>query len=131
MHSIVGMVTGSRMSAQNIIFLDKVHVHPKQGPVSTPTMALTPALNETEEGEWSFVLLSKRKQRIKDGGHNSVKPKGRHIRKLVRTNFSRITNEVNFFFIYLSDADNIYIIGEINGRLSFYLEWSGLGFSLY
>lgn len=65
-------------------------------------MALTPALNETEEGEWSFVLPSERKQRIKDGAHNSVKPKGRHIRKLVRTNFSRITNEVNFFlFIYL------------------------------
>lgn len=71
------------MSAQNIIFLDKVHVHPKPGPVSTPTMGPAPLLNETEESEWSFVLLSERKQRIKDGGHNSVKRIAHHMRKLL------------------------------------------------
>lgn len=68
------MVTGSRMSAQNIIFLDKVRVHPNRL-VSTPTMGLTPQLNETEETEGAFVLLATRKQRIKDDGHNSVELK--------------------------------------------------------
>lgn len=38
------------------------------GLVSTPTMGLTPQLNETEEAEWSFVLLPKREQGIKDDG---------------------------------------------------------------
>lgn len=62
------------MSAQNIILVDKVRVHPNRLP-STPTMGLTPQLNETEKTEGAFVLLATRKQRIKDDGHNSVKPK--------------------------------------------------------
>lgn len=43
--------------------------------VSTPTMGLTPQLNETEETEGAFVLLATRRARIKDDGHNSVEPK--------------------------------------------------------
>lgn len=48
--------------------------------VSTPTMGLTPQLNETEETEGAFVLLATRKQRIKVDGHNSVKATARRLR---------------------------------------------------
>lgn len=57
MHSIAGMVTGSQMSAQNIVFLDKVHVQSKAWLRSTPTMVLAAQLVETVWNEWTFVLL--------------------------------------------------------------------------
>lgn len=57
------MVTGSRMSALNIIFSEKVHVHPKdfaQPRIPTLTMGLTAQFNETEWAEWSIVLSVRR-----------------------------------------------------------------------
>lgn len=51
------------MSALNIIFSEKVHVHPKdftQSCIPTLTTGLTAQLNKTEWTEWSIVLSLRR-----------------------------------------------------------------------